>query len=60
MSYDDGDISMASIKGDDSFNMSVIMDEGIDIVWQPSSQAPVLRTMLEESKSQYLLHRVCL
>jgi len=50
MSYDDGDVSMASFR-DESFNMS-LDDDSIDIVWH-STQPPAIRTILKESKCQY-------
>lgn len=47
MSYNDGDVSMASFR-DDSFEMSVDHDP-IDIVWR-STQVPAMESLLEESK----------
>lgn len=47
MNYDDGDVSMASIR-DESFNMSVDHDT-FDVVWH-STQQPAIQSILEESK----------
>ncbi|PVF98688.1 hypothetical protein CPB86DRAFT_344364 [Serendipita vermifera] len=48
MSQDDADISMSSIRGDESFDMSI--DHGtVDIVWH-STQPPAIQSILEESK----------
>jgi hypothetical protein len=53
MSYDDGDVSMASIR-DESFNMSVDHDT-FDVVWH-STQQPAIQSILEESKCAFNLY----
>jgi hypothetical protein len=53
MSYDDGDVSMASIR-DESLNMSVDYDT-FDVVWH-STQQPAIQSILEESKCAFDLY----